>query len=85
MIKKLRNDIDLIDKEISSLLEKRLRAVLKIGEIKAQNHIDIYDGDRERLVLEGVIENVSDFSKPYVKELYKKIFEISRECQKNGR
>ncbi len=83
MLSDLRKQIDLIDCDISKLLEKRLNVVLKIAKIKSQEDIDIYDEERENVVLKKVKENVSESVSSYVGEIYKKIFEVSRECQKN--
>ena len=41
MLSDLRKQIDLIDCDISKLLEKRLNVVLKIAKIKSQEDIDI--------------------------------------------
>ena len=74
MLSDLRKQIDLIDCDISKLLEKRLNVVLKIAKIKSQEDIDIYDEERENVVLKKVKENVSESVSSYVGEIYKKIF-----------
>lgn len=85
MIDDLRKQIDLIDRDISQLFQKRLEIVLKIGKIKSSENIDICDEEREERVLNKVKNNVSSFSQTYVETLYRKIFEISKECQENER
>ncbi len=51
-LKRLRERIDEIDKEIISLLEKRLEIAQKIGKIKARASLPIQDEKREKEVLQ---------------------------------
>ncbi|MBW3002108.1 chorismate mutase [Candidatus Woesearchaeota archaeon] len=51
MIDEYRKEIDLIDSEIISLLEKREILVEKIKEIKLQQKIPLEDKEREQQVL----------------------------------
>lgn len=52
MIKKYRDDLDVIDNKLVSLLEERLDLCVKIGEYKKENGLDIYDPKREEEVIE---------------------------------
>ena len=85
LLDSLREEINCIDKDISRLFEKRLQIVLKIAKIKLDTDMKICDSAREEIVLEKVKNNVNEFSRHYVDMLYKKIFEISKECQENER
>lgn len=77
----LRKEIDSIDKEISSLLSKRLCVVEKIAEYKKANSITIENACRETQVLQNVLENVDKNKQPYVKEIYNTIFTQSKKHQ----
>ena len=44
----LRNEIDKIDEEVISLLEKRFEIVKSIGSIKKQNRAQVFDEQREK-------------------------------------
>ena len=55
-LKKLRNEIDDIDKQIVELIEKRMKASVKVGEVKKENNIPIFDAKRENEVIEKKIE-----------------------------
>ncbi|XKM13144.1 bifunctional chorismate mutase/prephenate dehydrogenase [Orbaceae bacterium ac157xtp] len=47
----LRDEIDLIDKSILDLIAKRLKLVAKVGEVKSESGIPIYDPKRETIML----------------------------------
>ncbi len=49
-IDSLRKEIDALDSKIVGLLNERASVVLKIGEIKRENNLQVYDPNREREV-----------------------------------
>ena len=51
-LKKCRNVIDDIDSKILKLLLERKNQVIKIGEVKRENGLDIFDPERERKKIE---------------------------------
>ena len=83
MINKLREEINVIDNEICRLFEKRMKLSLTIGKIKKGSGMPIVSTDREKEIVDRLRNNVHDWCKDYVEELYNRIFEISRECQKH--
>ncbi len=50
----LRHEIDLIDKDLVSLLEKRAALVFSVGDFKQKNNLPAYDGAREKKIREKV-------------------------------
>lgn len=60
MIKEYRNQIDIIDSQIISLLEKRKMLVAKVREIKLEQNIPLENKEREEQVLKkaGKFKNV---------------------------
>ncbi len=82
MINKLREEINVIDNEICRLFEKRMKLSLTIGKIKKGSGVPIVSPEREKEIVDRLRNNVHDWCKDYVEELYNRIFEISRECQK---
>ena len=50
----LRNDIDRVDEVLVRLLNERARCVCEIGRVKKEQGIDVYQPDREKLVLQHV-------------------------------
>ncbi len=63
-LKKLRNDIDLIDREIVQLLDERGRIALNIGQIKSSNNKTYYNPSREG----EVCKNITDSNKGPLKD-----------------
>ena len=51
-IEALRETLDAIDAEILQILERRVRIVLEIGRIKAEDGLAIHDRQREERILE---------------------------------
>ena len=51
-LKKMRDEIDVLDRKLLSLLDRRLRIALGIGKVKKEMGKNIYDPKREKEVLE---------------------------------
>lgn len=74
-----RNEINIIDKEIVQLLEKRFNIVMEIGKYKKENNIPIYDKEREKTVVKNCIvylEN-KNYSKS-IEDIYIQIMDSSK-------
>ena len=72
MLKNIRDQIDALDKEIVSNLEKRFNLVLKMKNLNLKKNIE--DKKREKDILRK-IENDE------IKNIYKEIFKISKKIQ----
>lgn len=80
-LNELRNQIDVLDRQLTELFAKRLDICKKIAEYKRENGIEVYDEKREAAVLEKIAALCEgEFVEPTV-ELYKAIFSISRDFQ----
>ena len=78
---KMREKINLIDQELLTLLNQRLRTALEIGKIKKEMGKRIYDPKREKEVLERLKRKNEDLLK---EEDLKKIFTtIMKVCRKS--
>ena len=79
----LREEIDLIDSEISLLLKRRFAVVKKIGEFKQEYNLPVKDADRELQVLDKVSSVFDDEGeKKAVKDIYSCIMHNCAEMQK---
>ena len=76
-LNEIRNEIDSIDKEIVSLLLKRMAASAKVAAYKIENKMPVYDKAREDALLEK-IESLSMDMSPYTKEIYLEILKQSK-------
>lgn len=87
-LNELRKELDLIDREVLSLIGNRIRIAKKIGEIKKETKIAITDKKREK----EIINNLTRMAKKYkiekqlIKKIWKIFFKLSykAEEEKNG-
>lgn len=73
---KLRRQIDEIDKNIFSLISKRMAIVKKIGEFKKQHSLAVVDKDREEKIINKNAQD-SGLDKNFARRLYQVIFKHS--------
>ncbi|MBQ2846963.1 MAG: bifunctional chorismate mutase/prephenate dehydratase [Clostridia bacterium] len=81
-IKELRNDIDRIDGELTKLFKERMEIAANIAKYKKENHLPVFNKEREREVLCSVTAGMPDELQGYTKTLYETIFNVSRSHQK---
>ena len=77
-LNELRNNLDEIDNEILDLFEKRIATCREIGNIKREKGIDVYVPAREEEKLEKVTELAGFESRPYVKDLFRTMMDLSK-------
>lgn len=89
-LQKLRNEIDVIDCQITELFEKRMGICSQVAEYKIGTGKKVFDREREKKVIEKVKELThNDFNRHGVEELFQQIMAMSRKLQyqlleKNG-
>ncbi|MBO4630118.1 MAG: chorismate synthase [Treponema sp.] len=77
----LRTQIDQADEQLLTALAKRMEVAEKIGLLKKQEGKAVLDTSREAQKLESIYEKTDERTKPYIKDIYKKLFEASRDLQ----
>jgi len=77
----LRNEIDMIDKEIMSLLNKRFDIVEKVKVYKKINHLEVLDTSRENKIYDK-IEQLDSKYESNIKEIYSCIMDQSKNNQR---
>ena len=77
----LRTQIDQADEQLLAALAKRMEVAEKIGQLKKQEGKPVLDTSREAQKLESIYEKTDERTKPYIKDIYKKLFEASRDLQ----
>ena len=84
-LKKLRDEIDDIDKQIVTLIEKRMKISVKVGKFKKENDMPIFDAKRENEVIEKKIELLKnkEFSN-LITTIYNDIMSVSKLLQKQS-
>jgi len=82
-IVKLRKEIDKIDNEILTLLNKRAEVVIQIGELKKRANWDWYVPEREREIYERLERlNPGAFSNEAIRSIFKEILSASLALEK---
>ncbi|EPB3093170.1 chorismate mutase [Enterococcus faecium] len=78
----LRHKIDMIDRELVALLEKRMDTVTKIGQVKKEENQAVYVAKREQQVLDNVVSLLKNKGyKETITDTYVDLMKHSREYQ----
>ena len=81
-INQIRDEIDLIDKEIRELFVKRMNLSKSVAEYILENNLSIEDINREIEIISKNSFEVRDELKKYYVEFFKKIIFLSKDYQK---
>ena len=82
MLDKQRAEIDVIDREIVSLFERRMQVVMDVARIKKENGIAIFDASREKEVIAKVQSYLKDATlKEESAEAYETLMKVSKDYQ----
>ena len=82
-IKALRDQIDIIDDELTRLFVKRMEISAQVAAYKREHNLPIYVPAREQEILRNISGNVNPEMEKYVQPLYSLIFDLSRSYQKD--
>jgi chorismate mutase/prephenate dehydratase len=78
----LRDELDVIDKQIVELYEKRMDVCGQVAAYKIENGKRVFDKEREKQKLEAVAKLThSEFNARGIKDLFEQIMSISRKLQ----
>jgi len=78
-IDSLRNDIDQIDGQILELVVRRISLVRAIGEYKRVRGLPVYDAERERAVIQRLMQAAPEgFDSQVVRRVFERIIDESR-------
>ncbi|MCP4760865.1 MAG: chorismate mutase, partial [archaeon] len=80
-INKLREKIDDIDDELTSLIEKRAQVAKEIGEIKNKEGIGVVQPEREKKVLENIKLKLTSIPPESVEAVWKEIMSACKVVQ----
>ena len=83
-LEKARLAINEADAQIAQLFEKRMHAVEDVVAYKMENGLPIFDGAREKEVIQKNLAKISDEKlKPYYEDMLIQLMRISKEYQKS--
>ena len=80
-LNELRKKIDEVDNGILDLFEKRIALSREIGNTKRENGAETFDPSREEAKLKRVDELAGFESRPYVRDLYRTLMDLSKDHQ----
>lgn len=81
-LKDIRNELDVLDNEFVKMFLKRMSLSEEVARIKIRDGLPVLNAVREQEIVNRLTDGMDDEMAGYVKELYFKIFELSREHQK---
>lgn len=77
----LRNEINKIDRKLLELFKQRMEISKKMGKVKKENSIPIFDPEREREIINIYTENEKILNKKYIEKFFQTLMDISKEIQ----
>jgi monofunctional chorismate mutase len=80
-LSELRREIDVIDGEITELVQRRMAVAAKIAQYKRENGLPVLDACREAEKLKRIAEDCGGEMGEYIARLYREMFAISRDYQ----
>ena len=81
-LEELRREIDHIDDEILKWVALRLERVLAVGDHKREHHLELYDPERERRILERIASRAPAPLDPQsVRRIFERLIDESRHAE----
>ena len=80
-LQEYREEIEKIDEELAKLICKRMDVSLKIGQLKKENNLSIYDPKREETLREKNLSRVEEKYKKGYNEILNVILKVSKDLQ----
>ncbi len=78
-----RNRIDEIDTQLTELFSERSQCVIEIGKIKRQQHLPVYDPQREKEIFDRIMKsNRGPLENEALKRLFERILDESRRVER---
>ena len=80
-LQEYRDEIEKIDEELAKLICKRMDVSLKIGQLKKDNNLSIYDPKREEALREKNLSKIEEKYKKGYNEILNVILKVSKDLQ----
>ena len=83
-LEELREQIDVLDRQLVALLSERARAAKQIGQLKAATSLPVYEPNREKVIYANVrAANQGPLPDIELLHIYERIIDVMRSLQKN--
>ena len=81
-LEKIRNEIEMIDRQMAELFVRRMEMSARVGEYKAENALPVRDAERERKLTEKNLSYIENGDlQPYYAAFLRKVIDLSCEYQ----
>ena len=82
-ISELRVEIDRLDRELLRIFNERANLALKIGEVKKELDLPVYDPSREKLIFEAMTkDNPGPLENDAIVRLFERVIDESRSLER---
>jgi chorismate mutase len=81
-LQELRQEIDNLDKEVITLIQKRMILTHKVQDLKSKKQLPVEDLQRENQIVNGLLGQFPDVSSGLIMDIYKVIFKHSKSSTK---
>jgi chorismate mutase-like protein len=83
-LEELRNQIDVLDRQLVELLSERARAAQQIGHLKAATSLPVYEPGREKVIYANVrAANKGPLPDIELTHIYERIIDVMRALQRD--
>ena len=83
-LEELRDQIDILDRQLVELLSERARAALMIGHLKVTTSLPVYEPAREKVIYQNVrAANKGPLPDIELTHIYERIIDVMRALQRN--
>ena len=83
-LEELRNQIDVLDRQLVELLSERARAAQQIGHLKAATSLPVYEPTREKVIYANVrAANKGPLPDIELTHIYERIIDVMRALQRD--
>jgi len=83
-LEELRDQIDVLDRQLVELLNERARAAQLVGHLKATTSLPVYEPEREKVVYSNVrAANKGPLPDIELTHIYERIIDVMRALQRN--
>jgi chorismate mutase len=83
-LEELRNEIDVLDRQLVELLSERARAAVRIGHLKVATQLPVYEPAREKVIYANVrAANKGPLPDIELTHIYERIIDVMRSLQKD--
>jgi chorismate mutase len=83
-LEELRRAIDEVDQQILALVAERVRLVLRVGDVKRERNMAVYDPERERRILDRLASQAAaPLDQTTVRRVFERLIDEARRLEQH--